>query len=30
MGAGTVNVTVTIPSGTSPTSSVDQFTYMKK
>jgi hypothetical protein len=30
MGAGTVNVTVTTPAGTSPTSSADQFTYTKK
>jgi hypothetical protein len=30
MGTGTVDVTVTTPAGTSPTSSADQFTYMKK
>jgi alpha-tubulin suppressor-like RCC1 family protein len=30
MGALTVDVTVTTPAGTSPTSSADQFTYMKK
>jgi alpha-tubulin suppressor-like RCC1 family protein len=30
MGALTVDVTVTTPAGTSPTSPTDQFTYMKK
>jgi hypothetical protein len=30
MGSGTVDVTVTTPAGTSPTSPADQFTYMKK
>jgi alpha-tubulin suppressor-like RCC1 family protein len=30
MGALTVDVTVTTPAGTSPTSSADRFTYMKK
>jgi hypothetical protein len=30
MGAGTVNVTVATPAGTSPTSTADQFTYMKR
>jgi IPT/TIG domain len=30
MGAGTANVTVTTPAGTSPTSPADQFTYRKK
>jgi hypothetical protein len=30
MGALTVDVTVTTLAGTSPTSSADQFTYMKK
>jgi hypothetical protein len=28
--AGTIDVTVTTPAGTSPTSSADQFTYTKK
>jgi hypothetical protein len=30
MGSGTVDVTVTTPAGTSPTSPADLFTYTKK
>jgi uncharacterized membrane protein len=29
-GKGTVDVTVTAPAGTSPTSAADQFTYSRK